>query len=186
MNTIVHTTQQVYRQLVNATSRPGHVELITEEVKNYTDFSNAALLAAMTLFDNEVTFYTDDQTMKKELKVLTGGIADEDCSTSDFIVLKEENLKKEYFTDVLKGVLISPEKSAMLMIDIESIGQGQTYRLSGPGIKEATDIQLSLAKEWFDHRNEVCKEFPLGIDLMLTDKNNSLIVIPRTTKVEVL
>ena len=37
MNTIVHTTQQVYRQLVNATSRPGHVELITEEVKNYTE-----------------------------------------------------------------------------------------------------------------------------------------------------
>ena len=54
MNTIVHTTQQIYRQLVNAASRPGHVEIITEDVKNYTDFSNAALLTAMTLFDNEI------------------------------------------------------------------------------------------------------------------------------------
>src|SRR5699024_11238195 len=67
-------------------------------------------------------------------------------------------------------VLISPEKSATLLIDIESIGKGEAYRLSGPGIKESTDIQLSFPSSWFALRNEVCKEFPLGIDLILTDK----------------
>lgn len=186
MNTIVHTTQQVYRQLVNATSRPGHVEIISEEVKNYTDFSDAALLTAMTLFDNEISFYSTDKTMRKELKVLTGGLPNKDYSTADFLVTREADLKAEYFNDVMKGILISPEKSATLLIDTVHIDQGQFYRLSGPGIKESTELQLSLSKGWFELRNEVCKEFPLGIDLILTDKENNTVVIPRTTTVEVL
>lgn len=186
MTTIVHTTQQIYRQLINAASRPGHVEIITEDVKNYTGFSNAALLTAMTLFDNEISFYSADKTMRQELKVLTGGLPNKDYSSADFLVTKEADLKAEYFKEVMKGVLISPEKSATLLIDIESIGKGQAYRLSGPGIKESTDIQLSFPSSWFALRNEVCKEFPLGIDLILTDKENNTVVIPRTTKVEVL
>lgn len=186
MKTIVHTTQAVYRQLVNAASRPGHIELITEEVKNYSDFSDAALLISMTLFDNEVSFFSRDKTMRKELKVLTGGIPNKDYTTADFIVSKEADLEREYFTEVMHGILISPEKSATLIIEADSIGEGNSYRLSGPGIKKTTDIRMSLDYSWIELRNEVCKEFPLGIDLFMTDKNNNLVIIPRTSKVEVL
>lgn len=186
MKTIVHTTQAVYRQLVNAVSRPGHTEIITEEVKNYSDFSDAALLISLTLFDNEISFFSSDKTMRKELKVLTGGIPKQDYTTADFIVSKEADLKEEYFTEVMQGVLISPEKSATLIIEADSIGEGNEYRLSGPGIKTATDVKLSLDRSWIELRNEVCKEFPLGIDLFMTDKNNNLVIIPRTSKVEVL
>lgn len=186
MKTIVHTTQQVYRQLVNVASRPGHIERITEEVKNYSDFSDAALLICTTLFDNEISFFSTDKTMRKELKVLTGGTPNKDYTSVDFIVSKEADLKETYFTDVMHGVLISPEKSTSLIIEMDSIGEGHTYRLTGPGIKDATDLQLSLSNEWIELRNDVCKEFPLGIDLILTDQNNNVIMIPRTTKVEVL
>lgn len=185
MKTIVHTTQAVYRQLVNAVSRPGHTEIITEKVKNYSDFSDAALLISMTLFDNEISFFSRDKTLRKELKVLTGGIPNKDYTSADFIISKEADLKEEYFTEVMHGVLISPEKSATLIIEADSIGSGSEYRLSGPGIKETTDIKLSLDRRWIELRNEVCKEFPLGIDLILTDKNNNVVMIPRTTKVEV-
>lgn len=186
MKTIVHTTQAVYRQLINAMSRPGHTEVITEEVKNYSDFSDAALLISMTLFDNEISFFSRDKTMLKELKVLTGGIPNKDYTTADFIVLKEADLKEEYFTEVMQGILISPEKSATLIIEANRIGEGSEYRLSGPGIKDTTDVKLSLESRWVELRNEICKEFPLGIDLILTDKNNNVVMIPRTSKVEVL
>ena len=185
MKTIVHTTQQVYRRLVNASSRPGHTENIAEEVKNYSDFSEAALLTAMTLFDNEISFFSQDKTMRKELRVLTGGIPNKDYTTADFIVSKEADLKEVFFTEAMNGILISPEKSATLIIDIDSIGEGTEYRLRGPGIKEATNIKLSLGSRWMELRNEICKEFPLGIDLILTDKQNNLVIIPRTTKAEV-
>ena len=185
MKTIVHTTQQVYRRLVNASSRPGHPENIAEEVKNYSDFSDAALLTAMTLFDNEISFFSQDKTMRKELKVLTGGIPNKDYTTADFIVSKETDLKEAFFTEAMNGILISPEKSATLIIDIDSIGEGTEYRLRGPGIKEATNMKLSLGSRWMELRNEICKEFPLGIDLILTDKQNNLVIIPRTTKAEV-
>ena len=185
MKTIVYTTQQVYRRLVNASSRPGHTENIAEEVKNYSDFSDAALLTAMTLFDNEISFFSQDKTMRKELRVLTGGIPNKDYTTADFIVSKEADLKEVLFTEAKNGILISPEKSATLIIDIDSIGEGTEYRLRGPGIKEATNIKLSLGSRWMELRNEICKEFPLGIDLILTDKQNNLVIIPRTTKAEV-
>lgn len=186
MKTIVHTTQQIYRLLVDVASRPGHVKQADEAVKNYSTFSDAALLVGMTLFDNEITYFTNDKTMKNELKVLTGGVPSKDYRNTDFIVLKEADLKPAYFTDVLHGVLISPEKSTTLLIEADSIGEGNKYRLTGPGIKEATDLQLSLSNEWIELRNDVCKEFPLGIDLILTDQNNNVVMIPRTTKVEVL
>ncbi|CEA03538.1 Alpha-D-ribose 1-methylphosphonate 5-triphosphate synthase subunit PhnH [Jeotgalicoccus saudimassiliensis] len=185
MKTIVHTTQQVYRQLVNASSRPGHIENIAEDVKNYSDFSDAALLTAMTLFDNEISFFSKDKTMRKELKVLTGAIPNKDHTTADFIVTKEADLKDEYFTEVMKGILISPEKSATLIIDVETVGEGTLYSLRGPGIKTETKVSLSLDSHWIKLRNDICKEFPLGIDLILTDKHNNTVIIPRTTKVEV-
>ncbi|MGO1923707.1 MAG: phosphonate C-P lyase system protein PhnH [Jeotgalicoccus sp.] len=186
MKTIVHTTQAVYRQLVNAVSRPGHTEIITEEVKNYSDFSDAALLISMTLFDNEISFFSRDKTMRKELKVLTGGIPNKDYTTADFIISKESDLTEEYFTEVMHGILISPEKSATLIIEADSIGEGNEYSLSGPGIKNTADVKMSLDHRWIELRNDMCKEFPLGIELILTDKNNNVVIIPRTSKVEVL
>lgn len=185
MKTIVHTTQSVYRQLVNITSRPGHIEHIEEEVKNYSDFSNATLLTAMTLFDNEISFMTPDERMDKELKVLTGAASIDDMSETDFIVVKGSDLKGEYFTETAHGVLISPEKSVTLIIEVDSLTSGESYTFTGPGIKDETKVKLALGHEWMALRNEACKEFPLGLDIILTDKENQAMMIPRTTKVEV-
>ncbi|MCK1976186.1 phosphonate C-P lyase system protein PhnH [Jeotgalicoccus huakuii] len=185
MKTIVHTTQAVYRQLVNITSRPGHIELIEEEVKNYSDFSNATLLTTMTLFDNEISFITPDGGMDKEIKVLTGATSIDSLKETDFIVLKATDLKEEYFTETAHGVLISPEKSVTLIIEVDSVTSGQSYTFSGPGIKDETKVNITLEHEWISLRNEVCKEFPLGLDIILTDKENQAMMIPRTTKVEV-
>ncbi len=185
MKTIVHTTQAVYRQLVNITSRPGHIELIEEEVKNYSDFSNATLLTTMTLFDNEISFITPDEAMDKEIKVLTGAKSIDSLKEIDFIVLQAADLKEEYFTETAHGVLISPEKSVTLIIEVDSVTSGESYIFSGPGIKDETKVNIALEHEWISLRNEACKEFPLGLDIILTDKENRAMMIPRTTKVEV-
>lgn len=185
LNTIVHKTQTVYRQLINVSSRPGHIETVEEELSNYTDFSKANLLTCVTLFDNEITYMTTNEVMEKEVKVLTGARKAHDLSTTDYIISKRSDLKEEFFTQTKHGVLASPEKSVTILIDLDSLNEGQTYQLTGPGIKDTQTINIDLDPSWIELRNQACQEFPLGLDLILTDKNNQLMMIPRTTKVEV-
>ena len=44
---------------------------------------------------------------------------------------------------------------------------------------------LGLHPEWWQHRNEWNGAFPLGVDIILTDRHR-LMCLPRTTQVEVM
>lgn len=186
MKTQIHQTQQHYRQLIDIFSYPGKMLQSNETVNNYSTYCNATLMTAMTLLDNEVTFHTALKSDGQEIATLTGGEFTSEVNRSDYVIVKEKDLSAAIFEDVQIGKLASPEKSATLIVELENLEAGNIYRLSGPGIKETAMIQISLDHKWMDRRNEKCKEYPLGIDLILIDDENNMMSIPRTTKVEVV
>lgn len=186
MTTMVHNTQKHYRELVDLFSRPGEVRISTFDTPNFTNFSDAALATVLTLFDNEITFYTTDQKNSDEFQTLTGGECVPEISDADYIVIKAHELTEEILKTLKTGTLGSPEKSATLIVEVDSIGEGRKYALKGPGIKTVNEIEMTFEAKWMEIRTALCSEFPLGIDLVLIDGHNQLTVIPRTTKVEVL
>lgn len=186
MNTQVHQTQQHYRILVDIFSYPGKIAKNVEKPNNYITFCDGVLMTAMTLLDNEVTFHTTFKSDGQEFSTLTGARMVEEARESDYLIIKEKGLEPSIFEDAPIGTLPSPEKSATLIIEVESFHEGHFYKLTGPGIRDEMMIQLSLEERWMMHRNEKCKEYPLGIDLILIDRQNNMMSIPRTTKIEVI
>src|SRR5699024_10696846 len=174
LNTIVHKTQTVYRQLINVSSRPGHIETVEEELSNYTDFSKATLLTCVTLFDNEVTYISTSEVMEKEVKVLTDARKAEALSTTDYIISKRSDLKEEFFTQTKHGALAAPEKSVTRVIDLECLSEGQTYQLTGQGSKDTHTINIDLNPRWMELSTQACQELPRGLGLIFTDKNKQL------------
>lgn len=185
MTIMVHDTQKHYRELVDLFSRPGEVRISTFDIPNFTNFPDAALATVLTLFDNEITFYTQDQTDSGEFQTLTGGQFSEELSEADYVVVKEHELTEDVMRSLKIGTLGSPEKSATLIIEVDSIGEGHKYSLRGPGIRTVNEIEMTFDPKWMIHRTELCSEFPLGIDMILIDRHNQLTVIPRTTITEV-
>lgn len=75
-----------------------------------------------------------------------------------------------------------PDRSATLILQLESLDGGAPLTFEGPGIKGRATIAPhglppDFARQWGDNR----KRFPRGIDLMLTC-GNSIICLPRTTR----
>ena len=186
MTTMVHNTQKHYRELVDLFSRPGEVRISTFDTPNFTSFSDATLATVLTLFDNEISFYTPEQKDYAEFQTLTGGRYSEDLSEADYAVIKEHDLTAALMMTVKTGTLGSPEKSATLIIEVDSIGDGKKYSLKGPGIRTVNEIEMTFDPKWMELRAELCSEFPLGFDLILIDRHNQLAVIPRTTITEVI
>lgn len=186
MNTVIHQTQQHYRTLVDIFSYPGKIAETIESTNNYSTFGDGVLMTAMTLLDNEVTFHTTFKSDGQEISLLTGSEPGGEIRDCEYLILKEKDLEAYIFEEAKTGTLPSPEKSATLIIETESLHEGHAYRLTGPGIKDETLISISLEARWIDYRNEKCKEYPLGVDLILTDSENNMMAIPRTTKIEVL
>lgn len=186
MNTQIHQTQQHYRTLVDVFSYPGKIAKNAEKPNNYSTFCDGVLMTAMTLLDNEVTFHTTFKSDGQEFSTLTGARMIDEAGKSDYLIIKEKDLEPSIFEKAAIGTLPSPEKSATLIIEVASFHEGHYYKLTGPGIKDQTMIQLSLEKKWINYRNEKCKEYPLGIDLILIDSHSNMMSIPRTTKIEVI
>ena len=186
MNTQVHQTQQHYRTLVDIFSYPGKISKSVEKPNNYSTFCDGVLMTAMTLLDNEVAFYTTFKSDGQEFSTLTGAEMVDETGQSDYLIIKEKDLEPAVFEDASIGTLPSPEKSATLIIEVASFHEGNFYKLTGPGINDQLMIQVSLEEKWITHRNERCKEYPLGIDLILIDSQSNMMSIPRTTKIEVI
>lgn len=186
MNTQIHQTQKHYRTLVDIFSYPGKISATMESMDNYSTFGDGVLMTAVTLLDNEVTFHTTFKSDGQEISLLTGSEPVADIESSDYLIVKEKDLEAPIFEEAAAGTLASPEKSATLIIEADSLHEGSQYRLTGPGIKEETIISISLESRWIGLRNEKCKEYPLGVDMILTDSTNNMMAIPRTTKIEVI
>ncbi len=77
-----------------------------------------------------------------------------------------------------------PDRSATLVIEVEAFGRGETLNLTGPGIKDRTELSVAglpdgLLTLLADNRTL----FPRGIDVLLT-AGRDLVALPRSTRTE--
>jgi len=183
----VHDTQQIYRKLIEASSFPGRIQSIAyiSEKIDFQEFCPSHLLAlCITLMDGESTFYCDQRDMAQEISYLTY-CRSVDIEDADFVILSDSRFSSDNMSSVKKGTLRDPHLGATVLWQVESLDSGSTYSLTGPGIKDSTDINIQTSsKQWIELREDINKEFPLGIDLFLLDSQGRLMVIPRTTMVK--
>ncbi|MDO4198905.1 MAG: phosphonate C-P lyase system protein PhnH [Erysipelotrichaceae bacterium] len=175
--------QKVYRKLLEALSNPGRKVSLKDEASKF-DNTSVRLAMAMTLLDNEVTFYTDgNEALRNEVELLTNA-KHAALSSADFIFVKNEYELEEAFNSAKTGTLEDPQKSATLIISCEGLNNEKTY-LKGPGIKDVQEFDLpSIVKKAVKRYTSLNIEYPMGMDMFFITDNYEVIGIPRLIRTE--
>ncbi|MGE6611230.1 phosphonate C-P lyase system protein PhnH [Peribacillus sp. NPDC076916] len=189
---VVHDIQTVYRKLVTATSRPGTLVVLEREARTLDvqlECLSSTILLALTVLDPEVTFKViakEGEAVSKMINQLTYS-KPVDLPEADFIFIlhdASEEQMKEAINKAKVGNLFNPHESAMIILEVPDVTEGDSMILSGPGIQEESFISLPNVSAWLGVRNEKNIEFPLGIDMYFVDRQDRLIALPRTTQIK--
>lgn len=169
--------QTLFRELLEAFSRPGSIRELSESLAGTSALR--AILA--TLMDGECSLADPHDLIAAEdwplLQARRGS-----PETARYVAV--DGKKSPNFMPAL-GSLESPEFGATLLIAVEALGRGaQSISLSGPGIDGQCQLQFDgLHGDWLIQRAEWVSAFPLGIDLLLIDAQ-CIVALPRTTQVQ--
>jgi alpha-D-ribose 1-methylphosphonate 5-triphosphate synthase subunit PhnH len=194
---MVHDTQQIFRKLLDCMSRPGKIQSISEEIASINElegFASALQGIAFTLIDREVNFHVlsnHAETITRSLEWKTYS-KESPIQDADYIFITNpeevENIT-EMMQQVKKGTLLDPHDSATVVLCVKEVTKIPTatgkIMMSGPGIASEQTVYIEgLQARWIEERNKATKEFPLGIDIILTTRDGDMMAIPRTTLLE--
>lgn len=195
---IVHHTQEIYRKVLDCMARPGKINGIQNSligIEDLPQISKPLLGLAYTLLDREVNFrvITDgchkiETYMTRKTYSLPAYQNDVDYLFIETTLTDEEII--HVMDEVKIGTLEDPHLSTTILMKVDSLSSsyletGQRLTLKGPGIQTEKTIYISgLSAKWLLERKRINHEFPLGIDMILVDKNGSVVAFPRTTIIE--
>jgi len=176
---LVYDSQKVYRLILEAMSNPGGIVNIQEYTeKLYGDYP-ALLVIALTLLDNEVSFFAcGNKSLTDEIASLTLA-GRESAEAADFIFVSDLNYMEYVIERAKCGTLTDPHKSATIIIsnDIEPTLE---LKLRGPGIDGYAILQSSMTvNDAMAIRNAQENEYPQGIDMLFVSSTGDLLAIPR-------
>lgn len=187
---VVHDTQTVFRRLIDSMARPGKVSSVAKvmpHIDHSLDCYGSTFLVALTVLDSEVGFHvlTKDEDDSTSALISRLTLAKQAAvHEADFIIVPatctEQDLL-ETLNQVKNGTLLDPNASATIILECPSFLEGTKWMLTGPGIQTSSLLTFGFSSEVNAARQERNHEYPLGIDLILTEASGKLACIPRTT-----
>lgn len=176
----VHDTQAVHRALVRAFSFPGRAVSVAGPSSRCLDprLPGALGAVAQTLLDSETTFSHPNPGVVTELTGAHRRPADQAAFV--LVPLWDDAAWSQAFGSARRGTLADPHDGATVIAWAPTSTPGLSWTASGPGFE--TPVSLVLPGEaWVATRNQACREFPLGVDLLWV-RGDSVIALPRTTR----
>jgi len=179
-------SQRIFRALLDATSHPGRVVSVPPPVETPAPLWPATASLCLGLVDLETPLWLDAAARRPEvieyLRFHCGCPMAVEPDRARFAVAADprEMPGLEAFD---AGSDEYPDRSATVIVQVESLEMGAGMRLSGPGIDGEARLDASGLPEGFwggARRNHAL--FPRGVDVILT-AGNQLAVLPRTTRV---
>ncbi|SIN75163.1 phosphonate C-P lyase system protein PhnH [Halodesulfovibrio marinisediminis] len=180
----VQNSQQWYRVILNAMSRPGNV-YIPESIEA---FSNNPKLChkttasiALTLFDNDTTIWlqSPEENLSRWLQFHCGCPLTDLPEEAAFALITDGSSLPD-LTQFAIGTADFPDRSTTLIIQVSSLAEGDTIKLSGAGIATTKTLKVSGLNASFWNAQETNSAlFPQGFDTILAAPDG-VICIPRT------
>jgi alpha-D-ribose 1-methylphosphonate 5-triphosphate synthase subunit PhnH len=179
-------TQQTYRCLLAAMSRPGTVRSLPGQAAR-----DPLLWIARTLLDQEVGCAIVGDSNGAIATLLASATRCRVCSVedADFVIALNGQIGNEILK-VRTGNAEYPDEGATIIYSIEAIDPSANgsseLRLSGPGINGWVVIHLSgFPVSEAAHIAALNKAFPLGVDIIFVDPQGTVACIPRSSCIEV-
>ncbi|MGP1252837.1 MAG: phosphonate C-P lyase system protein PhnH [Kiloniellales bacterium] len=162
--------QQSFRLILEAMSRPGTLTELTSPLEPPPPFAPATAAAALTLFDAETRIWLDEAAGSDDVEAFLrfhcGCPLTRHPEEADFAVCLQW---PEDFGRFAQDEPEYPDRSATVILQLDSMSNEGGFLLRGPGIAETARLALSPCPTDFATRWAVNRAgFPLGIDLILT------------------
>ncbi|NTW37311.1 MAG: phosphonate C-P lyase system protein PhnH [Syntrophobacteraceae bacterium] len=186
-------TQQCYRQLLQALSRPGTLCMLP--AGGMPDFERGSIptaiaLVMQTLCDERVTVGPCGTTAASWVADLTlyTGVRQAPVGCADYIV-SDGVPTREILQTLKQGSLEAPEDSALVLVWLgsEIMGRDGVLDIRGPGVKDSTRVRVGRSLLQFaETRGSIPFEYPMGLDFLIIGKHGEILGLPRTSTLRVL
>lgn len=184
----VHDAQAIFRCVMMAMARPGTVRRIAVQVDPPGSMQPAAAATALALCDFETPVWLDEvysgePAVAEWLRFHTGAPIVTTSRGAAFAFVAGGRTLPD-FASLALGTLEYPDRSATLVVAVDSLQEGTGWRLSGPGIPGETLFHAEgLPADMLERLAGNRGLFPRGLDIVLAC-GNSIAALPRTTIVE--
>jgi alpha-D-ribose 1-methylphosphonate 5-triphosphate synthase subunit PhnH len=182
----VLSAQSTFRSVMDAMARPGSVQRIVAAAGTPGAMMHGTAAIALTLFDHDTPVWLDPlmsetPEVTKWLKFHTGAPVIGDSSICSFALIGDAAAlppldRFSFGTDEY------PDRSTTLILQVESLTQGRSLELRGPGIDGTAVLQAAIEPADLLQRLAInASLFPRGIDVVLVH-DDTIAAIPRTTR----
>ena len=182
----VLSAQSTFRSVMDAMARPGSVQHIVAAAGTPAAMMRGSAAIALTLFDHDTPIWLDPAMLEtsdvsKWLKFHTGAPVIADSSIASFALIGDPK-DLDALDRFAFGSNEYPDRSTTLILQVESLTQGATFELRGPGIDGSATLRASIEpRDLFERLAINVALFPRGIDVVLVH-DDAIVAIPRTTR----
>jgi alpha-D-ribose 1-methylphosphonate 5-triphosphate synthase subunit PhnH len=185
----VFDAQEHYRLLLDSMARPGKINVLPEmELTTPRGIHTAGALVGFALLNADVTYYVEGPASFEVGRYLLVNTSARPAAPgeADYIFV-DGSTPPELLLSLKPGTLPYPEDSATVVASVDGLGgEGLVLLLSGPGVLGERKLCVAgLDRAFFGELAAINNEFPLGIDVILTDGERRVACIPRSTKIRV-
>lgn len=179
----VHDSQGVFRQVLDALSRPGRVfNLGVHAGAGSLGPATAQVLLALTDDDTPVWWQQPDTATAQWLRFHTGAPIAENPAAAAFAV-SCCIVDLPALDQFASGTANAPEHSSTLLIEVPSLETGPGVEWHGPGIADVQMVRIAgLPDGFWTQWQANHAAFPQGVDIVFTCAN-TVLGLPRTTRV---
>ncbi|QRM33672.1 phosphonate C-P lyase system protein PhnH [Microvirga sp. VF16] len=180
----VFQSQAAFRLVMDAMAQPGRIVDLGHAVQPPAPLEPAAAAFLATLADYDTPVWFEDNGTDAAASWLTfhtGAAVANNPSTASFVVLSKDSLVAGWLK-FATGSLSYPDRSATLLLPVESLRDGTPQTIRGPGIETVATIAPRGLPDGFAATMAInTSRYPLGFDLLLTC-GSELLALPRTTR----
>lgn len=182
----VLSAQTTFRSVMDAMARPGSVQCIAAVSGAPAAMMRGTAAIALTLFDHDTPLWLDPRMsatsdVAKWLKFHTSAPVIADSSICSFALIGDARALPALDRFAF-GTNEYPDRSATLILQVESLTQGPALELRGPGIDGTAVVQAAIQPpDLFERLAINAALFPRGIDVVLV-ADDAIVAIPRTTR----
>ena len=186
----VFDAQQQFRIIMDGMAHPGKINRLPSlDIHPPSRLNTGSALIGFALLNSDVSFHVCEENSTEISSYIAMNTSAQTTAleNADFIFINGYE-DAACIEEAKKGSLSYPEDSATFIVDVDQLSDeffadAVKVTLNGPGIKAENVFFVSgIHKELLNEVKNQNEEFPLGIGLMLTDKNSDLICIPRSSQ----
>jgi alpha-D-ribose 1-methylphosphonate 5-triphosphate synthase subunit PhnH len=189
----IQDSQRHFRTLLDSMSRPGKLNRFAPvALTPPPGLHRAAAYVGFALLNPDASFHADSLSPAAVdyLRANTHAPVASQPTQADFIFVNGVDPRAEtLLAEARVGQPAYPETGASLVVQVSALGKsshtgGLQLELAGPGIETREIVFVEgLRPELLQILRDKNQEFPLGIDLILVSAEETLLCLPRTTRI---